>query len=1239
MISLRRSRLRHFGRLLMPSLAALALMWLAPAASPSPLDNSASISYSVTGIAGTNGWYQGSSGGDFVVLHWAISDPSSQVASTSGCELAVRIDGPTNGTTKTCTATLVDNSQISVTTSPIKVDNTPPAGVSAAAARGPDKSGWYNQAVGIQWSGSDATSGIASCTAMTYSGPDSGSAAPAGTCTDQAGNTSSTVNYALKFDDTAPAVTASATRGPDSNGWYNHAVTISWSGTDATSGVASCTSSVNYNGPDSANAAPSGSCTDQAGNTSSAVPFPLKFDSNAPTGITVAATRVADQNGWYNHAVGINWSGSDTTSGIASCTSINYTGPDAANATPGGSCTDKAGNTSLSVSFPLKFDDTAPAVLASTGRTPDVNGWYNQPVQVGWTATDATSGVAACTSPITYSGPDSGNATPTGTCSDNAGNTASASASLKYDATAPINISANAARAADQNGWFNHAVGINWSGSDPTSGIGSCTSISYSGPDSGSAAPSGICTDKAGNTSSAVSFPLKFDATAPTSVAASAARNPDKNGWFNHSIGISWTGNDATSGIGTCTAVTYSGPDSGSASQPGSCTDKAGNTSTVVSFPFKYDATGPSVTPTAGRGPDANGWYNHAVTVDWSGADPASGLDTCSPQATYSGPDNASVAVPGSCTDIAGNTTSTAFPLKFDATAPTVTATPGRGPDVNGWYNHPVTITWSATDATSGVDNCSPAKSYSGPDGPNAASAGSCTDKAGNLGSATSQVKYDATPPVVSPAPNRAPDANGWYNHALTIGWVGADPASGVDSCSAATDYNGPDNATASTTGTCTDKAGNTAPTVTFPFKYDATPPVATSAAAARPADQSGWYNHPVLITWAGTDALSGIGACTSSSYNGPDSDTAATSGTCTDTAGNTSAALTFPLKFDATPPVVSAAPGRVADANGWYNHAVTIGWSGNDATSGLAGCTPQLTYTGPDTASAAPSGNCTDKAGNVAALAFPLRYDGTAPVVSARADRAPDHNGWYNHPLKVQFVGDDGVSGVDSCTSAHYSGPAGKGIVSNGSCSDRAGNVGFGSFLLNYDAEAPTVSGFSLESEASAGVVRWKPSSLDDIATIIRTARKGRPQTVYHGTGDSFVDRRVQPGTEYRYSLQTEDPAGNESRRLSGLAFPKAVALRDRGYVPRTAGAPVLRMPKVAGASYYHVQLFRQGKRILAAWPLAPKLSLRTSWKWAGHSYRLTRGRYRWFAWAGFGRRSAARYKLLGSAYFDVTR
>ena len=153
------------------------------------------------------------------------------------------------------------------------------------------------------------------------------------------------------------------------------------------------------------------------------------------------------------------------------------------------------------------------------------------------------------------------------------------------------------------------------------------------------------------------------------------------------------------------------------------------------------------------------------------------------------------------------------------------------------------------------------------------------------------------------------------------------------------------------------------------------------------------------------------------------------------------------------------------------------------------------------------------------------------------------------------------------------------------------------------------------------------------------RAARGGGSATVFRGSGATFADKRIQPGLEYRYSVQTEDQAGNDSRRLSRRALPKVVSLTTRGYVPRTAGVPVLRLPTVAGASYYHVQLFRRGTRILAAWPLRPELALRASWRWADHSYHLTRGRYRWFAWAGFGRRSAARYKLLGSAEFIVAR
>ena len=69
------------------------LIFAAPAAASAP-----TISYSVEGIAGTNGWYRGSIYGDNVVLHWSV------VGATSPTCPPVVIPGPTTGTTETCTA-------------------------------------------------------------------------------------------------------------------------------------------------------------------------------------------------------------------------------------------------------------------------------------------------------------------------------------------------------------------------------------------------------------------------------------------------------------------------------------------------------------------------------------------------------------------------------------------------------------------------------------------------------------------------------------------------------------------------------------------------------------------------------------------------------------------------------------------------------------------------------------------------------------------------------------------------------------------------------------------------------------------------------------------------------------------------------------------------------------------------------------------------------------------------------
>lgn len=295
------------------------------------------------------------------------------------------------------------------------------------------------------------------------------------------------------------------------------------------------------------------------------------------------------------------------------------------------------------------------------------------------------------------------------------------------------------------------------------------------------------------------------------------------------------------------------------------------------------------------------GWYTTNVTVAFS----VSGSNIQSidcPQTTIS-TDTTGQNV--SCTVTFSDDTFTGkiVPIKRDATPPTVTAiTPGRGPDSNGWYNHPVSFSVAGSDATSGIASCG-AASYSGPDSGTASVTATCTDVAGNSGSKTLTLQYDASPPSVSAQAARGPDANGWYNAPVGVSFSGSS-ISGIASCTAPTTYSGPDSGSASVSGGCTDKAGNTGST-SLTIKYDSTPPT-VSAHADRSADSNGWYDHPVGVTFTGSDSLSGIASCSSPTYSGPDSDSASVSGSCTDKAGNTASAA-YSLKYDSTPPTLTA--------------------------------------------------------------------------------------------------------------------------------------------------------------------------------------------------------------------------------------------------------------------------------------------------------------------------------------------
>jgi hypothetical protein len=344
---------------------------------------------------------------------------------------------------------------------------------------------------------------------------------------------------------------------------------------------------------------------------------------------------------------------------------------------------------------------------------------------------------------------------------------------------------------------------------------------------------------------------------------------------------------------------------------------------------------------------------------------------------------------------------------------------------------------------------------------------------------------------------------------------------------------------------------------------------------------------------------------------------------------------------------VITASIDGIAGTNGWYRGSshgnnVILHWAVTDPNhlvTSTTGCEAAVKIDGPTDGATRTCTATTDT--DSTSVQKVIKIDAEPPTgLAAAPARAADSNGWYNHAFAVAWHATDATSGIAACTSAAYSGPdAGTGSIPGG-CTDNAGNSSSSAFSFRYDATAPVLSAVSVDSREQADVLRWKSTSPTDTAVIRRVARGARAdRTVFRGAGASFADKKIKTDVEYRYLVRSFDQAGNASKELSVVALPKVVTLGQAQYVPRAAEQPILRWSGVHGAGYYHVQLFRRGKRILAAWPRTPELTLRPTWKWKGRRYRLAPGRYRWYAWAGFGQRDAANYKLLGKADFVVAR
>jgi hypothetical protein len=133
-----------------------------------------------------------------------------------------------------------------------------------------------------------------------------------------------------------------------------------------------------------------------------------------------------------------------------------------------------------------------------------------------------------------------------------------------------------------------------------------------------------------------------------------------------------------------------------------------------------------------------------------------------------------------------------------------------------------------------------------------------------------------------------------------------------------------------------------------------------------------------------------------------------------------------------------------------------------------------------------------------------------------------------------------------------------------------------------------------------------------------------------------SFRDETVQNDTRYIYALRTVDRARNVSggervgSRASKILKPAFDSVHDF--------PPLIDWTAVRSATYFNLQLWRDGRKILSVWPSRSAFRLPAKWRYSGTAYSLRSDRYRVYVWPGFGLKSAVDYgRLLGWTAFRM--
>src|SRR5262245_801330 len=458
-------------------------------------------------------------------------------------------------------------------------ESDPPT-ITATASPEPNAAGWNNSNVTVTFVCTDAGSGIALCPAPVIVSADVANRVVTGEAVDKAGNRAS-ASVTVSLDKTLPAIASRLSAPANAAGWHSAPVTVAFDCTDGGSGVASCQAPVTVS-TTGAGQVIAGAVVDRAGNRAT-TQATVNMDLVPPT-----ITATASSTGASNGAVTIHFTCADGESGLAVCPPDVIVSSEGANQIVTGEAIDKAGNTARATAS-VTIDRTKPTIVATSAPAPNAAGWHSSPqVVVSFTCADTGSGIVSCPEPVTVTA--EGHAQPvSGTVTDNAGNSSTATLDINLDRTPPSIQGEPSAT-----GWTSSDVVVSFTCSDALSGVGTCADpITVTAE--GSQTVTGAASDKAGNTATATAT-VTIDRTAPQ-IHAAISPAANASGWHTGDVVVSFECSDALSQIASCPApvtVTAEGVQGVS----GTAKDVAGNTA-AASVAVKIDRSGPQVIVTS----------------------------------------------------------------------------------------------------------------------------------------------------------------------------------------------------------------------------------------------------------------------------------------------------------------------------------------------------------------------------------------------------------------------------------------------------------------------------------------------------------------------------------------------------------------------------------------------------------------------------------------------------------------